>query len=431
MKRVKEFFRRSNSGLAPNTDLMLTALIAPLGYLLQFCLTVLVARAISTEEFGYYSFVLQVANFVAVVIGCGLPIYCQKLLPELVVRHDKNGISAYLSMVVVFVLIFVLVFVFFVFFVSMADGDFIYILVALAALTTVVWQTQLYACLGFGRIVLGVSPRDILFPIVFMLLLALIQPKDSVTTLFVHCGVLLSIVSISFILVLRLEKIQLCGSRIQLPIVKGWFKNSLPLAVTSLTQFGVYSMDLIILGILAPLPIVGIYAACTRVAMLINMLTRVAIIASGHRLSELKARNEYKKFLVIYKKSMALCVVFGFIFLVFVLMFGRDVLSFFGDEYSDYYFTLVLLTIGYYLSNAVGPVATAHNMLGNQIYMAKSQVFWIGLSVSAYFLVIPLYAHIGAAVVTAITQVLMRWRQAYVLFRDINVQLKACNGVKL
>lgn len=401
-------------------SLLSSALIAPLGNLLQFLLTVVVARSLTVDGFGFFSFALQFANLLAILLGCGLPIYAQKLIPALRVNNEGELVNTYITWVGIWLgFSFVVVCICSVVALNVFDS-LKTVAILLSVIPSMLWISQLYISLGFNRIPLALTPRDIVLPLLIIFILQLYTPETGLYLLVIYNIVLLLTITISGFFLFRSERISPDLSRLNVNRTFAWMKNSSPLAISSLSQFGLNSLDLIVLGVVGSMADAGAYAACMRVALVVSILNRITTIAVAHKLSAMHARNDISMVWKTYKQSMLMSISTGFIFLLVICFFGEKILAIFGsNNYAQFYPVLVILSLGNFIACLVGPVVAGHNMIGNQNYVAKSQFIWIILALIFYFILIPRYSLYGAALVTAATQSLMRLRQFYVLYNKL------------
>lgn len=394
-------------------SLLSSALLTPLGTLFQFALTVAVARTLDVAEFGSYSYSLQIASFIAIVAGGGLPVYAQKLIPEMSEGGKPHLINEFFTWSLLWVLLCTLILLTAVAIFPALRENARYYGIAISIIPIMLWLMQFYTCLGYNRISLGLVPRDLVTPVLIIVVLQFYQPSGAVELLGIYNAVLVLAVVAGMVIVAKSEKIRLVHLRLKTGQKLAWLRGAYPMAVTSLAQLGLNTLDLVVLGILSSMANVGAYAACLRLALAVSILNRVLGIAVGHKLSALIATSQFSMVWRVYKESMAMSAVSGVVLFCIILLFGDQLLLLFGSEYATYHNVLIILSIGNFISSLIGPVIVGHNMIGNQGYIARSQLTWMLIALALYFLVIPFWSLVGAATVTAITQSLMKFMQLY------------------
>lgn len=389
-------------------SLVSSALLTPAGTLFQFALTVVVARSLAVPEFGLFVYSLQVASIVAVIIGAGLPTFAQKIVPALRATGEKGELDAFITGSLAWTTMCGLLLLLIVVSIPTLRNTPQFYGVALSIIPVSLWLMQLYMCLGFNKIPLGLIPRDFITPTIVIVAIQFYSPRGAIDLLIFYNIVLVASVFFGLVALFRSEKVNVNVKLLQPLLVISWFRRAFPMAISSLAQLGLNTLDLVVLGIIGSMQDVGAYAACLRIALAVSILNKVLTIAVGHKLSALIATSQYLAVLKVYKQSMIMSAGSGLVLLVIVILFGEELLTLFGQEYTPYYNILLVLSVGNFASSLVGPIIAGHNMIENQAYIAKSQLIWMSIALALYFLIIPTYSLMGAALVTVTTQTLMK-----------------------
>jgi O-antigen/teichoic acid export membrane protein len=182
-----------------------------------------------------------------------------------------------------------------------------------------------------------------------------------------------------------------------------FFKDSLPMLISSSVIILLGWTDSIVLGIYKTSDQVGIYNLVLKLAMVTSFSFQALDSILAPKLSNSYHKKDMKGFekLVHLATMINLLVSVG---VVVVLVFGRNwVLSFFGEEFLAGSTALLILCVGQ-LANAIcGPVGSILQMTGHQKLFQNILIGALGINVVLNFLLVQSYGLEGVSVATAIS----------------------------
>lgn len=160
-------------------------------------------------------------------------------------------------------------------------------------------------------------------------------------------------------------------------------------------------LDVILLGMLAPIEQVGIYSAASRVAdvVVFGLVSSNAVVAPLiARLHATGRHDELQRMVALAAKGICLLTL---PLALLLLLFGRPILGLFGSGFEAGYPVLVILICGQLVNALAGPVGYLMTMTGHQNRAAAIVGMAALLNLLLNLLLIPRWGMLGAAVATA------------------------------
>ena len=196
---------------------------------------------------------------------------------------------------------------------------------------------------------------------------------------------------------------------------KPMLKMAKPMLLITGTSVIASNADAIMLGTLGTFKDVGIYSVAASLALLTSFFLHVTNAAISPKLASLY--NDFKideMRLMVQRVTKGLAVL-AFFFLIFFLLLGQWLLSFWGAEFQEAYMVLVLLALGQFFNIATGCSGLLLVMCGYEKIHGYISLITIFLNIILNLFLISKYGALGAAVATAIS----------VIFENIYKVLKA------
>lgn len=183
---------------------------------------------------------------------------------------------------------------------------------------------------------------------------------------------------------------------------------SLPMMFSGLMQLLLNWTDIFMLGIMKTNEDVGKYNVAFKIgSMMLIFLATISIIILP-KLSQYFEEKNMKELEKIIKQSTKLGILISTPFLIALILFGKYILSFFGDEYISSYNILVIIAITGYFGVLCGNIDQILNMSNNQKSLLYINIIALVLNIIINIILIPIYGIIGAAVATLITTLIMK-----------------------
>lgn len=182
-----------------------------------------------------------------------------------------------------------------------------------------------------------------------------------------------------------------------------WISFSWPLLLSGLIFLLITTTDTLMLGFFKTTTSVGIYGAATRIAVLITVLLTSFYLVFKPIISELVAKQEISRLSVLLKTVNKLNFLFSFPIFLCLLIFSRDIISLFGEQFSAGTMTLIVLLCGQFCYILAGGTFYIFAMIGKP----KIELFNVGilvfLNIGLNVLLIPKLNILGAALSSAIS----------------------------
>ena len=171
--------------------------------------------------------------------------------------------------------------------------------------------------------------------------------------------------AVVLILQTLLVSMQLRVSRAARPVFDpGWRTTAAPLALVAALFMVLTRTDIIVLGVVRGAAAAGIYAVATRLATLSLLVTQSVLVLVQPTFSRLSVAGDVHGIRDVYRwTSRVGTLAAGALFVGFVV-FGRPVLSLFGQAYVRGWLPLCILAAGHTVMAALGPASSLMMMRG-------------------------------------------------------------------
>ena len=252
-----------------------------------------------------------------------------------------------------------------------------------------------------SRFALGYLPSNVIRPLLFLLLVWAIWLQD--VSLTADLAMELQVVALIILAVLTsvlgwLSRRRLLSPALPIKDTKTWNRAAMPLLGVELFTNYFQQITVIVCGFFLANADIGIYNVGYRISMLISF-TLVAVDAfTAPTLSRYYHSDNRSELIREIQHSTALRFAIALTAVVFLILFGRWVLSFFGAEFTQGYKIMILLALSQLAHAAVGPVTRLLAISGHQkqsMYAsAAALILWFGLTA----ILMPLYGIVGVAV---------------------------------
>jgi len=191
-------------------------------------------------------------------------------------------------------------------------------------------------------------------------------------------------------------------------------------AMSLLGVTGGYLMTFI-MSITLPAASIGIYAVLGTIAGLTNFLLQNINRIFSPIISSLVAQKDFETLAMIYKDSTFLINVVTIPFILIVMLFSKQILGLYGEEFSHYDFELLILFLGNYATISVGSSGTVMVMGGLEKYSLKIQIFRIVFTFVASVTLLPLFGLLGAVIVFALLSFMVNAIEVYLIKRHLHI----------
>lgn len=183
------------------------------------------------------------------------------------------------------------------------------------------------------------------------------------------------------------------------------FKLSLPMMISGTVLFLLSWTDIFMLGAMVSSEEVGIYNVAFKISSIGLVIILVFNVVIGPKISELYNTNETKKLKETIIKTTQLINLTTIPIFLILIIFRKDILSFFGSDFVSGETTLVILSFSVLINAISGNVDQILNMTNHHRLMKNITVFCLAENIILNFILIPGYGINGAATASLITNI--------------------------
>ena len=158
---------------------------------------------------------------------------------------------------------------------------------------------------------------------------------------------------------------------------------------------GGYTMTFI-MSVLLPAKLIGVFAILMTIAGLTNFLQSNINSVFAPIISTLVSREDYDQLSMLYKESTFVLNIMTIPFILTVVLFSKDILGLYGEEFSHYTFELMILFLANYFSLMVGSSGMMMMMGGLEKEELKIQIFQFLFTLVSSLIFLPLYGVLAA-----------------------------------
>lgn len=375
--------------------------------------SVLMARTLGVEDYGVYSYVLGLVFLFALPAYAGLPPF---LVREVSSYHPAEnpglltGLIRRAHQVALFLGILIMLIVLgFVIWKARHDFDEKTHLMLIAAIIIpllAVIQVRTAILQGLTLVVQSRIADTIVRPLVFLVIVLIVffvgalNPFSALFAQLMATAVTLIVVSI-------LLKRQLKGVRAD-PVFhdQRWKKSILPFSAIAGVSYLNSELITPLVGMLATNSEVAYFKVAISIAILVSVpLTIVEATIHPHITRVFATGEKARLFRMVSLAGIAALLV-SLPLVVFLIAFGQNVLEFvYGLDYSDAYWPLAIIVIGFLIVNLVGPSMLLLHATNYENDALVISIAGAGLTVSLCFTLIPEKGALGAALAITISKV--------------------------
>lgn len=382
----------------------------------SFLLSWIIAKELNISDAGIMLFFLSISSIFVTLSVMGYDIAIAKVSANNVKSSTLLGYF-YFSLKKVLItclLLITFIYIYIIFFTDYSSGynNFLLLLCLLVFfISQSVMHILSYMYQGLGMLAKTVLSQRTLFNFLFCILFSLIiwllySPTKGVVLFTMALSAFLSL------LLMLLSSLNFFSSKSLEPDLKSdtfysfnrLRKNAFPVAIVQLLSM--YMVQLL-LFILAPSDEFAGYIVVVR----ISSLLAVAILAASNVVMPKFVvsfnESDRDKFDAAYNESIKFSLILG-VPLSLVIFFGGDiVLSLFGDEYINFYWALVILTVSQLFNCVTGTSDVALTYIGGDAVHKRNVIFGMVVCLILSILLVPKFLAIGAALSASTSAILV------------------------
>lgn len=176
-----------------------------------------------------------------------------------------------------------------------------------------------------------------------------------------------------------------------------WHRAAFPTLLSDLALLARQNIDLIVLGLLAPPAIVGLYFAATRIASLIGLVEFAIGAAYGHRFARAKIEGSAESH-TTFRQARRLMRLLGISGAVVLGLVAPLILFLFGEAFAPALIPALILLAGAGIRMAFGPMEDMLQMAGFPADVWRANLIGALVTAIMCLLLAGSYQAIGAAI---------------------------------
>ena len=401
-----------------------------LSYVLRFAITITIAKLLTAEDLGVYSWAITAFGLISIFINFGQDNFLLKKIPEYkalnpnilasVVGYSvkKVLVNCLLILPIVYILLYSLKS-------SFTVPEYTEALMVLAVALPLTALTLINSSIlrTNEKPLLAQLPDSIVQPACLLILIYsfyylsnFIQLDAIFLVFFNACGWLaafiFSLIASKFFYLKNKPKF------LKSPQSSEWSKDSAIIVLGVLAWSLLGRSDVFFLAFLVEADQVGKYFICMRLAEFSLFFATVSFYIWSGEISNLYQKKDYKEVQHLLKKSSRLCFSTSIIFFTFAIIFSEEILLLINSEYADSVLTFKIALIGFLVLGCAGILGPMFYIVGDIKFLTKIQ-FIVGLIfLSMMFIFVPYYGIEGCVVCFVFCQLI------YILAMAIRLKSK-------
>lgn len=429
MRSIGQFIK-SNNILSHSLKSLLIKLFS---MVLTLLVSVVLARTLTVQGYGQYTYAFSIISILIIPTSLGLPNLIVKYIAEYSINKEFSLMKGLIVFAIRFVVLssIVLSIVSYIIAISLNENvpvldletfSFALLLLPTLALNSIVGA----AIRGKGRVIIGQISHSIIYPLVFIVILLIYTNKfDQVlspyTAMLIHAISISSAVLVNFVLIRYIfsKKVKEAKAEFQ---YKKWFATALPLFITSGLLIISSKVDILMLGIMTNQENVGIYSIATRGATVLGFAIQSVNAIMAPKYSALYACRNMTEIQKNYSLSSIIIIVITLPLALILVIFSKEILMVvYGERYISGAFALSVLCIGQAINAFSGTNGTLLNMTGYEKISAYGVILSTIVNITMNMILIPSKGMEGAAIASVVSFVVWNLMLSIVIYIKLNI----------
>ncbi len=398
-----------------------SSVILGFSFISRFLLTLALARNLSSDEMGIYSWVITVFGFMGILTNFGLDYFLIRKVPEYrnsdikligsVIHHTQR--TANINALVLIIIIFTMSIILAQLYAGASKYTDELLIISLAlpfAAFSLIFSTSLrgYDFALTAQVIESIVQTGFLLLAVFLMFhfYGDLIPAERRTILLAAVFVVSWVVSCGVAFFHYRKQIKLPD--ILAPTrdkVREWRaeQSSIVFGIIGWTILG--RSDIFLLAFLVAPSQVGAYFLCMRLAELLMFFSTVSFYVWTGKISNLIQLGELGQAQVIVTKAAQLCIITTAAITLAALFYSYQILSFFNESYADNETLFRIAVCIFFFKGASGLLRPLFYLLKDQDFMAKYN--WImGIAFTILvIIVVPTFGTIGCVIAFGICEI--------------------------
>jgi len=185
--------------------------------------------------------------------------------------------------------------------------------------------------------------------------------------------------------------------------ISTWVWAALPMMMISSFELLLFNVDILMISHYMEPDQTGIYFAATKIMALVAFLNFAIGSAFNRKYAEAHASGDYEALTSVIRRSACLTFFPSLVMIFFIIVMNEEILSLFGEGFSNAEVVIIPLAIGLAFRALVGPGERILMMTGQQYTCAVIYLGTVILDIALNVYLIPAYGIEGAAIATALS----------------------------
>ncbi len=200
-----------------------------------------------------------------------------------------------------------------------------------------------------------------------------------------------------------------------------WLLTALPLLITDGSYMIFGYADILMVGTILGPTETGHYAAATKIASFVVFSLSIINIVVSPLISELFFTNQHKRLRTVLSLAALGSFLMGVICFIPLVVFGKQILSLFGETFIVAFYPLVILLLGQFARMAAGAAEYVMVMTEHQKQAGIIVAFCVLLNIALNIFLIPRWGLVGAATATAMSTLLWNMLMAGYVYLKLDI----------
>lgn len=203
---------------------------------------------------------------------------------------------------------------------------------------------------------------------------------------------------------------------------KELFTFSVPLLFTSVMILLLTDIDIVMLGYFSTPSAIAEYSVAYPISYLLLVVLESFAFLLMPIFSELHSNNQIDRMRSIYQLLTKWIIFLTIPLFLLIVTYPREIIGItFGDEYSIASTAMVILSCGFFIRAVVGPNGATLTAIGRTRLHAYNTTVATILNILLNLILIPEYSYLGAAVATALSQILLNTIYSYQVYIETGI----------
>ena len=198
--------------------------------------------------------------------------------------------------------------------------------------------------------------------------------------------------------------------------------RSIPMMMSASMIYFILSSDILILGFFETSKKVGVYRIITQIASVNTIFLIVFGVILSPQISSLYSSKKNMELKELIEKSVKIIFYVTLPISLIIIVFSKELLSFFGGDFEEEYLALILLCGFQFFYTISGFIDIILNMTGNERVFGKITFFTATLNIALNLITIPYYGILGAAFSTGISIVFTNILSLYIIYKRLKIK---------